>query len=105
VPRARKRGDVELFGEKNEAKLWHDCGPTLAAEELAADDGIEISRESLRIWLIEAMLRRAKRSRVERAHVRSPRRVRYGELVQWDTGEHRLTGRARGEVVLDIDDR
>ena len=28
-----KRRVVELFREKKQAKLWHDYGPTLAAEE------------------------------------------------------------------------
>ena len=42
---------VELFRAKKQARLWHDYGPTLAAEELAQDYGIVISRESLRQWL------------------------------------------------------
>jgi len=47
-----------------------------------------ISWESLRQWLMEAKLWRAKRSSVERVHVWRPRRARYGELVQWDRREH-----------------
>ena len=70
TPEKVKRRVVELFREKKQAKLWHDYGPTLAAEEIAADYGIVISRESLRKWLIEAKLWRAKRSRVERGVLR-----------------------------------
>jgi hypothetical protein len=39
---------VELYRPKKQAKLCHDHGPTLAAEELAEDYGIAISRETLR---------------------------------------------------------
>ena len=88
TPEAVKRQVVELYREKKQAKLWHDYGPTRAAEELAEDYGIAISRESLRQWLIEAKLWRVRRARVERAHVWRPRRARYGEMVQWDTSEH-----------------
>ena len=30
-----KQRAVELYREKKQAKLWHDCGPRLAVEELA----------------------------------------------------------------------
>jgi hypothetical protein len=43
-----KQRAVELYRQKKQAKLWHDYGPTLAVEELAAQHGIAISRESLR---------------------------------------------------------
>lgn len=88
TPEAVKRRAVGLYREKKQAKLWHDYGPRLAAEELAEQHGIAISRESLRRWLIEAKLWRRRRARVERAHVWRARRARYGELVQWDTSEH-----------------
>jgi hypothetical protein len=72
---------VELYRQKKQAKLWHDYGPTLAVEELAEQHGIAISRETLRQWLIEAKLWRARRAQVEQAHVWRARRARYGELV------------------------
>src|SRR5450432_4054700 len=91
-----KQRAVELYRQKKQAKLWHDYGPTLAVEELAEQYGIAISRETLRQWLIEAKLWRARRAR----------RARYGELVQWDTSEHDwLEG--RGEklyLIAMIDD-
>jgi len=103
---AVKRRAVELYREKKQARLWHDYGPTLAAEELAEQHGIAVSRESLRQWLIEAKLWRARRARVEAAHVWRARRARYGELLQWDTSEHDwLEG--RGEklyLIAMIDD-
>lgn len=101
-----KRRAVEVFRQKKQARLWHDYGPTLAAEELAEQYGIHISRETLRHWLMEAKLWRPRRARVERAHVWRPRRSRCGELVQWDTSEHNwLEG--RGEklyLIAMIDD-
>jgi transposase-like protein len=88
TPEVVKRRAVELYRQKKQAKLWHDYGPTLAAEELAEQHGIAISRETLRRWLIEAKLWRRRRAGVEQAHVWRARRARYGELVQWDTSEH-----------------
>src|SRR6202050_1602397 len=58
-----KQRAVELYGQKKQAKLWHDYGPTLAVEELAEQYGIAISRETLRQWLIEAKLWRGGRAR------------------------------------------
>ena len=101
-----KQRAVELYRQKKQAKLWHDYGPTLAVEELAEQHGIAISRETLRQWLIEAKLWRARRARVEPAQVWRARRARYGELVQWDRSEHDwLEG--RGEklyLIAMIDD-
>src|SRR5215472_14626082 len=106
TPEAVKRRAVELYRQKKQAKLWHDYGPTLAAEELAGQHGIQVSRETLRQWLMEARLWRRRRARIEQVHVWRARRARYGELVQWDTSEHDwLEG--RGEklyLIAMIDD-
>lgn len=88
TPEAVKRRAVELYRQKQRARLWHDYGPTLAAEEMSEQHGIGISRESLRQWLMEAKLWRPRRAGVEQAHSWRARRARYGELVQWDTSEH-----------------
>src|SRR4029077_9946841 len=60
TPEAVKRRVLQLFRQKQQAKLWHDYGPTLAAEELAEDYGIQVSRETLRQWLMEAKLWRTR---------------------------------------------
>jgi hypothetical protein len=70
TPEGMKRRAVELYRQNKQAKLWHDYGPTLAAEELAGQHGIAISRETLRQWLIEAKLWRRQRARVEQVHVK-----------------------------------
>jgi hypothetical protein len=73
--------------------------PTLASEYLAKKHGIHVSRETVRQWMIEAKLWRARKRRVEKVHEWRPRRSRFGELVQWDTSDHDwLEG--RGEKIL-----
>ena len=85
---------------------YRDFGPTLACEYLAKQDGVEVSKETLRQWLIEAGLRRGKRRKVEEVHVWRARRSCRGELVQWDTSVHDwLEGRGpRLYLVAMIDD-
>ena len=88
------------------ADLYKGFGPTLAAEYLADKHDIEVSKETLRQWMIREKLWRAKEQRVKAIHVWRPRRSRFGELVQWDTSEHDwLEG--RGEklyLIAMIDD-
>src|SRR5438105_13471070 len=88
-----------------EAK-YRDFGPTLACEYLAKDHEVEVSKETLRQWLIGAGLRRVKRRKAEEVHVWRPRRSCRGELAQWDTSEHdRLEGRGpKLNLVAMIDD-
>ena len=79
--------------------VYRGFGPTLAAEYLAKKHEIDVSRETVRQWMIGAKLWRARRQRVEKVHEWRPRRSRFGELVQWDTSDHDwLEG--RGEEIL-----
>ncbi len=79
--------------------VYQGFRPTLASEYLAKKHGIEVSRETVRQWMIEAKLWRARKQRVEKVHEWRPRRSRLGELVQWDTSDHDwLEG--RGEEIL-----
>jgi transposase len=66
---------------------YADFGPTLAAEKLLVRDGIAISRETLRRWLVAAELWKAAK---RRARPRPPRMRRqcFGELVQIDGSPH-----------------
>lgn len=106
LPEKLKQKAVAIFRQQKLARQWHDYGPTLAAEELAADHGIHVGKETLRKWLIEAALWKPKRARVGRVHQWRARRERFGELIQWDTSEHDwLEG--RGEklyLIAMIDD-
>jgi len=85
---------------------YRDFGPTLACEYLAKEEGLSLSKETLRQWMIAAGLRRGKRRRVEEVHEWRPRRSCRGELVQWDTSVHDwLEGRGpRLYLVAMIDD-
>jgi transposase len=84
-------------------EVYRGFGPTLASEYLAKKLQIKVSRETVRTWMIEAELWRAKKERVKVIHVWRQRRPRRGELVQWDTSEHAwLEGRgieAQGQTL------
>jgi transposase len=86
--------------------VYEGFGPTLASEYLAKKHGIEVSKETVRKWMMRAKLWQAKQERVKAIHQWRPRRSRFGELVQWDTSEHDwLEG--RGEklyLIAMIDD-
>src|SRR5580700_7923955 len=88
------------------ADLYQGFGPTLASEYLADKHDIEVSKETVRQWMIRAKLWRGQKQKVNAVHVWRPRRSRFGELVQWDTSEHDwLEG--RGEklyLIAMIDD-
>jgi DNA-binding Lrp family transcriptional regulator len=88
------------------AEIYEGFGPTLAAEYLSKLHGIEVSKETLRQWMIRGKLWRAKPEKVKKVHAWRPRRSRFGELVQWETIEHDwLEG--RGEklyLIVMIDD-
>ena len=77
---------------------WHDFGPTFASEQLAKRHQIEVSKETVRKWMVEAGLWENRSRKVQEVHCWRPRRSGYGELVQWDTSDHDwLEG--RGEPV------
>jgi hypothetical protein len=66
---------------------YKDFGPTLASEKLSERDGIGISDETLRRWLLEAG--DWKRSRKGRKHRQwRERKHHYGEMVQIDGSHH-----------------
>jgi len=67
---------------------WHDFGPTFAAEQLAKRHQIQVGKETLRGWMIQAGLWKSKSRRLHEVHGWRPRRSAFGELVQWDTSEH-----------------
>lgn len=67
---------------------YADFGPTLAAEKLAECDGLCVSRETLRRWMVDAGIWLSRKQR-RRFHQPRIRRKAYGELVQIDGSEHR----------------
>lgn len=106
VHRLRGRCSNRRIDEQTQARSiellkqpeWHDFGPTFASEQLAKRHGIEVSKETVRAWMVAAGLWKAHRRKLGEAHFWRPRRSGYGELVQWDTSNHDwLEG--RGEPV------
>jgi transposase len=87
------------------ADVYRGFGPTLAAEYLRKKHGIEASKETVRKWMIQCKLWRAKRERVKEVHLWRPRRSRRGELVQWDASEHDwLEGRGEKLYLISMID-
>jgi hypothetical protein len=66
---------------------YHDFGPTLASEKLDQLDGIKVSKETLRLWLISAGLHK-KRRKLRPHRIWRQRKEYYGELVQVDGSHH-----------------
>jgi hypothetical protein len=77
---------------------YADFGPTFASEKLAAQ-GLPVSAETLRQWLLrEGLWQRQRRRDIHRS--RRPRRRCFGELIQLDTLLHDLLERRGEEMVL-----
>lgn len=73
---------IKLYREK-----YNDFGPTLLEEKLLEEEGITISDETLRIWLIESGYWKKKRK--GKAHRRwRERKSHFGEMVQMDGSHH-----------------
>jgi transposase-like protein len=66
---------------------YADFGPTLAAEHLASDDGLEVQAETLRRWMKQAGLWQRQRRR-KPYRQRRERKAHFGELVQLDGSFH-----------------
>ena len=93
-PEVRARA-LELIDEH-----YRDFGPTLAAEKLAERDGITLSKETVRQWMIVAGIHKPKPRKVIHRQWRERRRC-FGELVQIDGSEHPwLEGRGEFEPEL-----
>ena len=81
-------------------KRYPDFGPTLAAEKLLELDGIKISDETLRKWLIEEGLWEKRRKRSIYRQWR-PRRECFGDMFQLDGSHHDwLEGRGPKLVLM-----
>lgn len=80
-------------------------GPTLASEKLKEIDGVIISEETLRIWLIDEGIWKKKRKRKAHRQWRE-RKECFGEMIQMDGSHHDwLEGRGPNLVLMGyIDD-
>jgi transposase len=99
LPDDIRREALLLIGER-----YPDFGPTLASEKLAARDGIRVSNETVRKWMIAEGLWKPKR-RKERHRARRERRKCFGEMVQMDGSHHDwLEGRAEKMTLIGMID-
>ncbi len=104
-PRSLRRRVLSLLRKKYGGEVGERFGPTLAAEHLAEEDGIELGVETLRGWMLaEGLWSRDRRRRAHRQ--RRERKAPFGELVQMDRSFHDwLEGRGpRGWLMKMVDD-
>ncbi|MDH4035281.1 MAG: ISNCY family transposase [candidate division Zixibacteria bacterium] len=93
-PDGLRREVLKLYQQK-----YSDFGPTLASEKLLELDGLSVSRETLRHWLISSGLWQKRRKR--RAHRRwRTRKECFGEMVQMDGSHHAWLEDRGPELVL-----
>jgi len=81
-PKKIKERIIKLYQEK-----YKGFGPTLAAEKLFEIDAIQISDETLRLWLIDAGEWQKKRKRKAHRQWRA-RKEHCGEMLQMDGSVH-----------------
>src|ERR1700687_4579717 len=82
------RGNVlRMIREKYSGTEQRRFGPTLAAEHLAEEDGLQVDGETLRRWMLaEGLWSRSRRRKAHRK--RRERKAHFGELVQLDGSFH-----------------
>jgi transposase len=101
-PAAEREQALALIREKYSGAVEERFGPTLAAEHLANEDGLQVHHDTLRRWMLAAGLwsRARKRSPHRR---RRERKAHFGELIQLD-GSFSSLVRAARPAELFIDD-
>lgn len=67
---------------------YYDFGPKFAAEKLYEKHAIKINKETLRQWMVEWGLWKAKRQKQAKIHPQRDRRNCFGELTQIDGSPH-----------------
>jgi len=69
-------------------KHYYDFGPKFAAEKLYEKHAIKVNKETLRQWMVEWGLWKAKRQKQAQIHPQRDRRDCFGELTQIDGSPH-----------------
>jgi len=78
---------------------YADFGPTLAAEYLRGEEGLEVDHETLRRWLVAEGLWQARRRRQQHRQWRE-RKACLGQMVQLDGSHHDWFEGRRDKAVL-----
>jgi transposase len=104
-PQKLRRRVLHLIRKKYSGSEEERFGPTLAAEHLAEEDGIEIDHDTVRRWMLEEGLWSRQRQR-KRHCQRRERKSHFGELVQLDGSFHNWFERRgpRGCLMDMVDD-
>jgi len=99
-----RRTVLRRVREKYGGRVGERFGPTLAAEHLASEDGLQVDAETLRRWMLAEGL--WSRERKRRAHRRRrERKEHFGEMVQMDGSFHRwLEERGPEGCLIDLVD-
>ena len=104
-PERFRRKVLKLVREKYGGEVDDRFGPTLAAEHLAEEDGVQVNEETLRRWMLaEGLWTRQRRRKAY--HKRREAKAHFGELVQMDGSFHEwFEGRGpRGCLMNMVDD-
>ena len=105
VKRRYRRDGAKGLRHASSGPVATRFGPTLAAEHLAAEDGLTVGHETLRRWMLaDGLWSRTRKRRPHRQ--RRERKAHFGELVQLDGIFHAwYEARApRGCLVTLVDD-
>ena len=99
-----RRKVLGLVRKKYGGSAGERFGPTLAAEHLASEDGLQVDAETLRRWMLaEGLWSRERRRRGHRR--RRERKEHFGEMVQMDGSFHGwLEERGPGGCLMDLVD-
>ena len=103
-PKQMRERALRLVREKYSGAVGERFGPTLAAEHLGSEDGLQVDAETLRRWMLAEGL--WSRERKRQAHrKRRERRAHFGELVQLDGSfEEWLEGRGPYGCLMNLVD-
>jgi len=82
-----RRKVLQLVREKYGGPVGERFGPTLAAEHLSSEDGLQVDAETLRRWMLAEGLWSRERKR-RRHRRRRERKEHFGEMVQMDGSFH-----------------
>ena len=106
VHRLRGRKSNRRMGEQVRERVmaevrqrYADFGPTLASERLG-EEGMRVSRETLRKWMGEEGLWQVRKKRLRQVHVWRARRGSLGELVMMDSSRFRWLEERGPELYL-----
>lgn len=103
-PKKLRDRALRLIRQKYSGEPGERFGPTLAAEHLASEDGVQVDAETLRRWMLaEGLWSRERKRKTHRK--RRERKPHFGELVQMDGSfEDWLEGRGPYGCLMNLVD-